>query len=331
MPSTPSSDGGWFEGVRQSESSADPSSPGAQYKTAVDLLRTPDDRFTNLPDFPFEPRFVDVGGPRMAWVETGPANAPVVLCLHGEPTWSFLYRTLLRRFAAAGLRAIAPDLIGFGRSDKPARREDYTYQRHLDWLLAFLDSQRLERLTLVCQDWGGLLGLRLVAEHPHRFARVVAANTFLPTGDQPMPKAFFRWREFSQSTPDFQVGDIVSKGCATPLAPEVVRAYDAPFPSDAFKAGARQFPMLVPASPEDPQTLPNRRAWESLGRFEKPFLTAFSDQDPITRGGDAVLQAIIPGAQGRPHVTLAGGGHFLQEDCGPALADTVIAFIQATS
>lgn len=296
----------------------------------MDLLRTPDDRFTNLPDFPFEPRFVDVGGPRMAFVETGSAAGDVVLCLHGEPTWSFLYRKLLPRFAAAGLRAIAPDLIGFGRSDKPSRREDYTYQRHLDWLLAFLDSQRLERITLVCQDWGGLLGLRLVAEHPHRFARVVAANTFLPTGDQPMPKAFFRWREFSQTTPDFQVGDIVSKGCVTPLPPEVVRAYDAPFPDDAFKAGARQFPMLVPATPEDPQTEPNRRAWEALGRFGRPFLTAFSDQDPITRGGDAVMQAIIPGAKEQAHVTLAGGGHFLQEDCGPALAEVVVRFIEST-
>ncbi|MBE2251264.1 MAG: haloalkane dehalogenase [Myxococcus sp.] len=297
----------------------------------MDLLRTPEDRFASLPDFPFAPRTVDVGGPRMAWVEAGAANAPVVLCLHGEPSWSFLYRKLLPEFASAGLRAVAPDLIGFGRSDKPSRREDYTYQRHLDWLRAFIESQGLTGITLLCQDWGGLLGLRLATELPERFARVVAANTFLPTGDQPMPKAFFRWRDFSQSTPQFDVGAIVSKGCATPLSPEVVAAYDAPFPDETYKEGARQFPMLVPATPDDPQTVANRRAWEVLGAWTKPFLTAFSDQDPITRGGDAVFQAIVPGAQGRAHVTLEGGGHFLQEDLPGPLAKTVIDFVRATA
>jgi len=297
----------------------------------MDLLRTPEDRFASLPDFPFAPRTVDVGGPRMAWVEAGAANAPVVLCLHGEPSWSFLYRNLLPEFASAGLRAVAPDLIGFGRSDKPSRREDYTYQRHLDWLRAFIESQGLAGITLLCQDWGGLLGLRLATELPERFARVVAANTFLPTGDQPMPKAFFRWRDFSQSTPQFDVGAIVSKGCATPLSPEVVAAYDAPFPDETYKEGARQFPMLVPATPDDPQTVANRRAWEVLGAWTKPFLTAFSDQDPITRGGDAVFQAIVPGAQGRAHVTLEGGGHFLQEDLPGPLAKTVIDFVRATA
>jgi haloalkane dehalogenase len=296
----------------------------------MDLLRTPDDRFAVLPDFAFTPRFVDVGGPRMAWVEAGPADGPVVLCLHGEPSWSFLYRKLLPLFANAGLRAVAPDLIGFGRSDKPTRREDYTYQAHLDWLRAFIESQRLTGMTLLCQDWGGLLGLRLASEMPDRFSRLVAANTFLPTGDQPMPKAFFRWREFSQTTPTFDVGSIVAKGCAKPMAPEVVAAYDAPFPDDSYKAGARQFPMLVPATPDDPQTILNRRAWEVLGAWKKPFLTAFSDQDPITRGGELIMQGIVPGAQGQPHVTLEGGGHFLQEDVGEALAKTVIDFIRAT-
>lgn len=298
--------------------------------TPMHLLRTPDERFASLPDFPFTPRYVDVGGPRMAWVEAGPSDGPVVLCLHGEPSWSFLYRKMLPVFAKAGLRAVAPDLIGFGRSDKPSQREDYTYQRHLDWLRAFIESQALTGITLVCQDWGGLLGLRLATELEPRFARIVASNTFLPTGDQPMPKAFFRWREFSQTTPSFDVGAIVMKGCQKPMPPEVVAAYDAPFPDDTFKAGARQFPMLVPATPYDPQTVPNRRAWDVLGAWKKPFLTAFSDQDPITRGADAVLQAIVPGAQGRPHVTLEGGGHFLQEDVGEALAKVVVDFIAAT-
>ena len=293
-------------------------------------LRTPEARFSSLPDFAFPPRRVDVGGLEMAWVEAGPATASPVLCLHGEPTWSFLYRKMLPVFAAAGHRAIAPDLIGFGRSDKPAERSDYTYQRHMDWLTTFVERLDLTSITLVCQDWGGLLGLRLVAEHPERFSRVVAANTFLPTGDIPMPKAFFRWREFSQTTPDFDVGDIVSKGCVTPLTPEVKAAYDAPFPDDTYKAGARQFPALVPATPEDPATPANRRAWERLAELGKPFLTAFSDQDPITRGADAFLQAAIPGAAGQPHTTITAGGHFLQEDRGEALAKVVTDFIAAT-
>lgn len=295
----------------------------------MDCLRTPESRFTALPDFAFEPRYTDAPGPRMAWVEAGAVDAPVMLCLHGEPSWSFLYRKLLPRFANAGFRAVAPDLIGFGRSDKPTQLSDYTYQRHLDWLRAFIVSQTPNHLTLVCQDWGGLLGLRLAMEMPERFERIVVANTFLPTGDQPMPKAFFRWQSFSQTTPVFDVGAIVSRACGTPLSPEVKAAYDAPFPDESYKAGARQFPMLVPSTPEDPQTIPNRQAWERLGAWTKPFLTAFSDNDPITAGADAIFQAIVPGAQGREHVTLKGG-HFLQEDAGEQLADTVIRFAQET-
>jgi haloalkane dehalogenase len=294
------------------------------------ILRTPEARFTSLPEFPFAPKRVDVGGLEMAWVEDGPGTAAPVLCLHGEPSWSFLYRKVIPVLSRAGHRVIAPDLIGFGRSDKPAERSDYTYQRHMDWLTAFVLRLDLKHVTLVCQDWGGLLGLRLVAEQPDRFARVVAANTFLPTGDIPMPKAFFRWREFSQTTPEFDVGDIVSKGCATPLSPEVKAAYDAPFPDDTYKAGARQFPALVPATPDDPATPAARLAWERLAEFKKPFLTAFSDQDPITRGADAFLQAAIPGAEGQPHTTLTGGGHFLQEDVGAALGKVVADFIART-
>ena len=293
-------------------------------------LRTPEARFSSLPDFAFTPKRVDVGGLEMAFIDEGPPTTAPVLCLHGEPSWSFLYRKLIPVLRRAGHRVIAPDLIGFGRSDKPTERSDYSFQSHMDWLTAFVKKLDLKNITLVCQDWGGLLGLRLVAENAERFARVVAANTFLPTGDIPMPKAFFRWRDFSQTTPDFDVGTIVSNGCVTPLAPEVKAAYDAPFPDDTIKAGARQFPALVPATPEDPATPANRAAWERLAEFKKPFLTAFSDQDPITRGADAFLQAAIPGAAGQAHTTLVGGGHFLQEDVGPALAKVVADFIAAT-
>lgn len=295
------------------------------------VLRTPETCFSSLPDFPFTPRRVTVAeGLEMAWVEDGPPQAAPVLCLHGEPSWSFLYRKLIPVLARAGHRVVAPDLIGFGRSDKPAERTDYTYQRHMDWLTTFVERLDLRDITLVCQDWGGLLGLRLVAERPERFARVVAANTFLPTGDLPMPKAFFKWREFSQTTPEFDLGRVVSNGCATPLSPEVKAAYDAPFPSDEYKAGARQFPALVPATPDDPATPANRLAWERLAEFDKPFLTAFSDLDPITRGADLFLQSAIPGARGQKHTTLVGGGHFLQEDRGEELAKVVADFIAAT-
>jgi len=229
---------------------------------------------------------------------------------------------------AAGLRAVAPDLIGFGRSDKPTRREDYTYQRHVDWLReALFDHLDLTGVTLVGQDWGGLIGLRLLAEHEDRFARAVAANTFLPTGDTDPGPAFFAWREFSQTTPNFHVGGIVNGGCTSDLGPEIVAAYDAPFPDDAYKAGARQFPVLVPATPDDPATEANRAAWRSLERFDRPFLCAFSDQDPITRGADQVLRARIPGAAGQTHVTIEGGGHFLQEDRGEELARVVVDFV----
>lgn len=297
----------------------------------MEYLRTPEERFANLPDFPYEPRYVEVPpGLRMAWVEAGPSDGPVVLMLHGEPSWSFLYRKVMRVVSAAGYRSVSPDLIGFGRSDKPKRREDYTFQRHVDWVAAFIQQTNLRDITLLCQDWGGLIGLRLVGEHPEWFSRVIAANTFLPTGDQKPPPAFFTWRDLSQNIPELPVGRIVSGGCTRSLSDEVVAAYDAPFPDESFKAGARQFPMLVPASPEDPATVANRRAWEGLERFDKPFLTAFSDGDPITKGADRVLQQRIPGARNRAHETIASGGHFLQEDQGEALGDAVVRFIRST-
>jgi haloalkane dehalogenase len=302
----------------------------------VKALRTPDDRFTDLPDFPWTPRYVEVadgdgGALRVACIDEGPADAEPVLLLHGEPSWSFLYRRMIPVLLDAGLRVVAPDLVGFGRSDKPSEPSDHSYARHVEWMRsAVLDALGLTGITLVGQDWGGLIGLRLVAEHPDRFARVVVANTGLPTGDSPMSDAFLAWQQFAQTAPRFEVGRIVSNGTVGDLRPEVVAAYDAPFPDDSYKAGARAFPGLVPTRPDDPASAANRAAWESLARWEKPFLTAFSDQDPITGGGDRVFQRLVPGAQGMPHTVLPGGGHFLQEDVGPELARAVADLITAT-
>jgi haloalkane dehalogenase len=301
----------------------------------VKALRTPDARFANLPGWPFAPHYREVpsgdgGTLRMHFADEGPRDADPVLLLHGEPSWSYLYRKMIPGIVAAGQRAVAPDLVGFGRSDKPAERTDYTYQRHVDWLRAFVEALDLRRITLFCQDWGGLLGLRLVAEHTDRFARVVAANTFLPTGDTPAGPAFLAWRKFSQEVPEFPTGRILQGATVTELPADVVAAYEAPFPDETYKSGARQFPLLVPIAPDDPAAPANRAAWQRLERFEKPFLTAFSDQDPVTRGGDAALRERIPGARGQQHVTIAGGGHFLQEDRGEELARVVVQFIAAT-
>jgi len=296
------------------------------------VLRTPESRFADLPGYPFAPHYAYVGDPveglRMHYVDEGPSGGEVVLMLHGEPSWSYLYRKMIPRFAAAGLRAVAPDLIGFGKSDKLADRGAYTYERHVAWTWAWLQQLDLADVTLVCQDWGALIGLRLVAEHPERFARVVVANGALPTGDQALPAAFRAWRAFSQAVPALPVGRVVQLGTKTTLNRAVVDAYDAPFPSEAYKAGARAFPALVPARPDDPAAPANRAAWRALERFDKPFLTAFSDGDPIMRGGDAVFRRRVPGARGQPHTTVEGAGHFLQEDRGEALAEVVLAFIK---
>ncbi|MCZ2837688.1 haloalkane dehalogenase [Modestobacter sp. VKM Ac-2985] len=302
----------------------------------MDALRTPEDRFADLPEFPYQPRYVEVddgdgGRLRVAVLVEGPDDGETVLLMHGEPSWSFLYRRMIPVLTAAGLRVVVPDLVGFGRSDKPTELTDYTYARHVGWLRqALLDELRLTDLTLVCQDWGGLLGLRLVAEHPDRFVRVVVANTGLPTGDRPMSEAFLAWQRAAAGMTDMQVGRIISNGTATEMAPQVVAAYDAPFPDARYKAGARVFPSLVPTHPDDPAAEANRAAWGVLRSWEKPFLTAFSDSDPITGGGDAVFQKLVPGAQRMPHTTLAGGGHFLQEDVGPELAQVVVDLIAAT-
>jgi haloalkane dehalogenase len=299
----------------------------------VKLVRTPDERFADLPGYAFAPHYLDVpdtegGSLRMHYVDEGGAGAPVVLMLHGEPTWSYLYRKMIPVFVAAGMRALAPDLIGFGRSDKPTERRDYTYARHVGWIWSLIDQLALEDITLVCQDWGSLIGLRVAAEHPERFARIVVGNGGLVTGDQPLPDAFHAWRQFSQETDVFPVGAIVSRGCVNELSAAEVAAYDAPFPDESFKAGARQFPALVPATPQDPASAANRAAWEVLRQFDKPFLTAFSDKDPITHGGERVLQARIPGASKQAHTTITNAGHFLQEDKGEELAQVVVDFVR---
>lgn len=268
---------------------------------------------------------------RVAVIDTGPADGEVVLLLHGEPSWSFLWRRVVPELTAAGMRVVAPDLVGFGRSDKPTDPAAYSYAAHVEWMRQTLfEGLGLVDVTLVGQDWGGLIGLRLVAEHPDRFARVVVANTGLPTGDAPMSEAFLAWQRFATTASTFDVGRIVANGTVTGLPPEVVSAYDAPFPDEASKAGARVFPALVPTAPDDPAAAANRAAWEVLARWEKPLLTAFSDGDPITGGGDRVFQRVVPGARGGPHTTLRGGGHFLQEDVGPELGRVVAAFVAAT-
>jgi len=298
----------------------------------MDILRTPDDRFDDLPGYPFAPRYTDItDGLRVHHVEEGPEDGPVVLMLHGEPSWSFLYRKMIPIFASAGFRAIAPDLIGFGRSDKPTSQQDYTYQRHVDWLWAWVEALGLRDIHLVCQDWGGLIGLRHVAEHPDRFASVTAANTGLPNGNFPVSKAFLKWREFSSTADAFDVGRVIQNGTVTELSDAVIAAYDAPFPDDRYKAGARIFPSLVPISKDDPAVPAQMAAWKVLMKLDKPFLTAFSDSDPITRHGDKLLRQLIPGTKGQPHTTIEGGGHFLQEDCGEALAKVVIDFIGGLS
>ena len=296
----------------------------------MEILRTPDDRFENLTGYPFEPHYVDVSdGLRVHYVDEGPADATPVLMMHGEPSWSFLYRKMIPVFVDAGYRAVAPDLIGFGRSDKPASRDDYTYAKHVEWMRGFLEGVDLNGAVLVCQDWGALIGLRLLAEVSDRFARAVVANGFLPTGDTPAGEAFLRWQSFSQTVEDFDVGFIIGSGCVTKLADDVVAGYNAPFPDDSYKEGARQFPKLVPTSPDDPAAPANRAAWEVLETLKLPVLTAFSDSDPITRGADRAIQNRMPGAAGQPHTTIVGGGHFLQEDKGEELAHVIVDWLQA--
>ncbi|GAB5437360.1 haloalkane dehalogenase [Falsiruegeria mediterranea] len=299
-------------------------------------LRTPDERFEGLKDYPFEPNYLEVddtegGSLRVHYLDEGPSGADPVLTMHGEPSWSYLYRHMIPVFAGAGHRVIAPDLVGFGRSDKPSQRSDYTYERHVGWMGSVVRQLDLNNITLVCQDWGGLIGLRLWAEMPERFARVVLANTALPTGDQPMGEAFKAWRTFSQEVPEFPAGRIVYGGTTSKLTDEEVAAYDAPYPDESYKEGARQFPVLVPDSPDNPSSQANREAWGVLRGLNTPVLTAFGADDKIMAGVDKVFQKLCPGAAGQPHTILPDAGHFLQEDVGPELARLTNDFIAQTS
>jgi haloalkane dehalogenase len=293
----------------------------------MDSLRTPQERFTGLPDFSYSPRYVDLpDGLRMAYVDEG--EGPVVLLLHGEPSWSFLYRHVIRVLVDGGCRAVAPDMIGFGRSDKPTAIADHTYARHIAWTAAFVEALGLKDVTLVGQDWGGLIGLRLVVADPDRYARIVAANTGLPTGDFPMPETWLRFREAVRGAgADFDVPRGVQSGCTSTLPPEVLAAYDAPFPDSTYKAGPRAMPGLVPAEPDDVEAQPNRDAWDVLRTWSRPFLVAFSDRDPITGPMAGLFQSLVPGAQGIDHPVLEGAGHFLQEDAGERLGREIVRFV----
>ena len=299
------------------------------------VLRTPDERFENLPDYPFEPNYAEVpdgegGSLRIHYVDEGASEAAcTVLLMHGEPTWSFLYRKMIPIIVGAGHRVVAPDLVGFGKSDKPASRDDYTFNRHVEWMLAWLAKVGLERVTLFGQDWGSLIGLRLVGEEPELFDRVVIGNGGLPVGGGRASEAFLNWRKFSQTVEIFEPGAIVGRSIRNP-SPEITAAYSAPFPDQSYVEGARIFPSLVPIEDEDPAVPANRKAWEVLSEFDKPFLTAFSDSDPVTAGGDIPLQRMIPGAKGQPHTTIKDAGHFLQEDKGEELAKVIVDFIAAT-
>jgi haloalkane dehalogenase len=328
------------------------------------IVRTPDNRFENLPGYPFAPNYSEVpdgegGQLRIHHVDEGPADGEIVLCLHGQPSWSYLYRHMIPVFVEAGYRVIAPDLVGFGRSDKPSERANYTYANHVAWMSAWLEGLDIQGANLFCQDWGGLIGLRLVAAYPERFARVVAANTGLPDGgglpkeaakpmhelyatipivpasdlfkhfaDKDGPPGFFFWRKYCAESPDFSVGDVMSTSNGGELAPALRAAYEAPFPGPEYEAGARQFPSLVPIFPDDVEIPANLKAWESLAAYSKPFRTSFASDDPVTAGMQAVLEKRVAGASDVDHIIIEGAGHFLQESHGPEVAKAMIDFMK---
>ncbi len=292
------------------------------------VLRTPDACFEGLTDFPYLPHYAEIGGLRVAYIDEGPRDGPQVLLLHGEPAWSYLYRKMIPVLVQAGYRVIAPDLVGFGRSDKPTRRQDYTYANHVAWMSALIEQQGWQGMTFFGQDWGSLVGLRVVAGMPQRFERIALGNAGLPTGQEPLPQAFYIWRAFAMYSPWFPIGRIVKAGCSKGLTDHEVAAYNAPFPGRAYRVGARVFPTLVPDGASDPEGQVNARAWDEVFKqWHKPLLTLFSNRDPITKGGYKIWQALVPGAQGQPHANIRGAGHFLQEDSGVEVAQALAQFI----
>lgn len=298
------------------------------------LLRTADESFENLPGYDFAPSYVEVGSgqlrARMHYVEAGNGSRTILL-LHGQPSWSYLYRNVIRHLQAAesDLRILAPDLIGFGRSDKPADISDYTYSRHMQWLTDFIETLALKDITMYVQDWGGLLGLRLAGQRPELFSAITAANTGLPTGHQTMPQVWHDFKRFCTEAKRLPIGRMIAQGCVRPMADDVKRAYAAPYPDDSYCAGVRAFPGLIPLSPADPEGQINYAALKRLRKFERPFLTAFSDSDPITRGGDEILQRMIAGAAGQNHMTVVNAGHFLQEDAPDQVASSILRVLKA--
>ena len=292
------------------------------------LLNTPEERFKNLPDFPFEPHFIDVDGINIHYLDEGTSQTETILLMHGEPSWSFLYRHMIPILVKGGYRILAPDLVGFGRSDKPTEQVDHTYKNHIEWITKWLKLLDINNITLFCQDWGSLIGLRVAIENQERFSRIVLSNGGLPTGEQRMNEAFLNWREFSRTADKFYIGRIIQGATTTKFSRDVLKAYEAPFPDDSFKAGARILPSLVPISKDDPEHEANKKAIEQFTKWKKPFLTAFSDGDPVTRGGDRFWQENVPGAKGQKHTTIKNAGHFVQEDKGPELANLIIEFIK---
>jgi haloalkane dehalogenase len=303
----------------------------------MQVVRTPAERFEALPDFPFAPHYVEIddgegGRLRVHYVDEGPRDGQTVLLLHGEPSWCFLYRHIIPQLVDGGCRVIAPDLVGFGKSDKPTEKSDYTYNRHVNWMqAAIIDHLDISDATFFGQDWGGLIGLRLVAENASRFARVVISNTGLPTGDHPLTEAFMAWQHYSKTSPDFDIGRLINAATVRELLADEVAAYDAPFPDDTYKAGARIFPSLVPTAPDDPTASANRAAWEIFDRWEKPFLCCFSDRDPVTRGGDGAFLSRVPGTAGQPHETIENAHHFVQEDSPNDVARIILQAIAQDS
>ena len=300
------------------------------------LLRTPDDRFENLPDFPFEPHYVIVDDIRIHYVDEGSNDEEVILLMHGEPSWSFLYRNMIPPLVNAGFRVVAPDLVGFGRSDKPSEQSDYTYRRQIEWMTKWMISLDLKNITLFCQDWGSLIGLRMGIENQDRFKRIVLSNGGLPTGetfidgrtDEGNLERFKQWRELSRTTPALPIKMLLQNATASKLSRHVLKAYDAPFPDESYKAGPLIMPSLVPITPDDPEHDANTKAREQFKQWEKPFLTAFADKDPIFIGGDLIWHELVPGAKGQKHITIKNASHMIQEDAGPELAEIIINFIK---